>query len=306
MGHDRDNENDENNGDNNTIGRAIGDFQTLQASGNAAGGSSRVPSPFEKFLASRAQAARLASGAAAAVPARGAASSSFALDGDFVSITLDDPPSGSRELATGQDFREGPTFRRPGAITGLQGHTWDLPKATRLLWRGAMRQNWSRLAVCGIAALVLFANLFMSIGFAVCQGIGEKRVETGVWVWLWGSLGLFLLVLLGFGFLWWRDGQAVNKIEEDEVWIGGKAPGGVVAAGGEGTGVGAGKREDKGNDKGKEVVKSLSRQSLLGSSLSEPGKPVGSSGEGTGGLGCRPDTQHSISYEMYSAAPQTY
>lgn len=228
----------------------------------------------------------------------------------------------------GQDFREGPSLRRPSGIIAFDGrHTWDLPKATRVLWRGAMRQSWGRLVGCGIAALLLFANLFMSVGLALCQAKGKKGVETDVWVWLWGSLGLFLLVLFVFGFLWWRDGKAVNKLAENEAWIGGKATGGVsasqaltlstpaetsaAAAGaerGEGAAVGAGKREGegKGKGKGKEVVKSVSRRSLLEFDSLEHGKPVGSSGEGTRGLGCRSDTQHSIWSEMGTTAPQPY
>lgn len=86
-------------------------------------------------------------------------------------------------------------------------------------------------------------------------------------------------MLFVFGFLWWRDGKAVNKLAENEAWIGGKATGGVSASQaltlstpaetsaaaaeaerGKGAAVGAGKREGegkgKGKGKGKEVVKS--------------------------------------------------
>ncbi|KAK4177228.1 hypothetical protein QBC36DRAFT_372092 [Triangularia setosa] len=336
------NDNDENNGAD-IIGMAIVGGHTtrtitvtshIQAPRNAAGANSRVPNPFEQYLANRSQATR------PAAPARGDALRSLARDGnpgpsrrtaacpasdgEFISINIDDSSRESKardqrkDMGTGQDrsfagrnlenptatyelqgIRQGPGIRQPQtSISGMTGnHTWYLPKATRVLWRGAMRQSWAWLAVCGIAAFLLFGNLFMSIGFVVCQKVGKKGMETGVWAWLWISLGLFLLVLCGFVFLWWRDGKAVNKIEEDEAWIGGKAlapdpdkplpvpagasassapmpstPAAAVAVRREGMGSGVGRRE--GNGKGKEVIKSVSRQSLLRSDLSDPEKPV--------------------------------
>ncbi|KAK4195732.1 hypothetical protein QBC40DRAFT_300907 [Triangularia verruculosa] len=358
-------------GDGQTIGTA-GNFHNVQAPRGAAEAKRRVPSPLEQYLASRSQVTAAAARAPPAGCTRSDALRSLThggdpgssrsaglvvpkrpeSDGEFVAIKIDELPCVVEVLEDNQeknvfarmsatvayelqDLQHGPSIRRPQTSQSgtTSRHTWDLPKATRILWRGTIRQSWARLIVCGVAVLLLFANLFMSIGFVACLSMNKQDPGAGVWAWLWGSLGLFLLVLCGFLFLWWRDGKAASRIEEDEAWIRGKAlpplpneaqqtkvnlgegvgvsyaltlstPAAAVAFGYEETSDGPGSRESKG--KGKEVVKSVSRRSLLRSEPSEPRKLLASFGEGTRGLGCRSDTQHSISSEMGAAAPEAY